>query len=77
MTWKLLGNNDGHGFGYVEYWDFNDTYPHIEHPEEIPDNVIDDMDSNYKLVSIYIKKYTYVIHHVHDETYNYFRYGKE
>lgn len=75
--WKLLGNNDGHGFGYVEYWDFGETYPHSEHPTEIIDEHIEYMDEDSKMVSTYhTNNYIYVIHHVHDETYNYFRYKR-
>ena len=76
MTWKLLG--EGHGHGYVEYWDFGETYPHPEHPTEIPDEYIEHMDEDSRMVSTYpTEDYLYVIHHVHDETFNYFRYTKE
>ena len=72
MTWKLLGQ--GHGHGYVEYWDFSATYPHPEHPTEIPDDVIED---TYVVDYYNDDKYTYIIHHMHDTTFNYFRYAKE
>ena len=80
MTWKKLGDTDGHGFGYVEYWDFSDTYPHAEHPKEITDD--DCYDFSYVGNGISIKstsdnKYDYVIQHRSGETYNYFRYKKE
>jgi len=74
MTWKLLG--EGHGHGYVEYYDGD--YAHGDYPQEIPDDVIDYMENDSCLVDTWQdSKYIYVIHHVHDETYNYFRYTKE
>ena len=36
--WKHLGNEDGNGFGYCEYWHFEDP-AHPEHPSEIPETM--------------------------------------
>ena len=75
MAWKVL--EEGHGFGYVEYWHPEDI-AHPEYPTEIPDDHIDYMDAESQVVSAWQDaNYIYVIHHVLDETFNYFRYPKE
>ena len=69
MTWKLLG--DGHGHGYVEYYDGD--YAHSDYPQEIPDDVVEDTH----MVDYWENdNYIYVIHRIHEETFNYFRYEK-
>lgn len=70
MTWKLLG--EGHGHGYVEYYDGD--YAHGDYPQEIPDDVVEDTH----MVDYWENdNYIYVIHRIHEETFNYFRYEKE
>ena len=72
MAWKVL--EEGHGFGYVEYWHPEDI-AHPEYPGEIPEEHIDYMDAESQVVSAWQDaNYIYVIHHVLDETFNYFRY---
>ena len=85
--WKYLGNDQGHGFGYCQYWHYEDI-AHPEHPEEIPEELNHGQDGvvfvstiwadnkiAYDIYNFTDDKYLYVIH-VHEETFNYFRYSK-
>ena len=89
--WKHLGNEDGNGFGYCEYWHFEDP-AHPEHPSEIPETMdyehgsgilhfvgqckSDDRKVKYDIYQFTDQNYLYIIH-VHAETWNYFRYELE
>ena len=87
--WKHLGNEDGNGFGYCEYWHFEDP-AHPEHPSEIPETMdyehgsgilhfvgqCKSDDRKYDIYQYTDQNYLYIIH-VHDETWNYFRYELE
>ena len=79
MAWKVL--EEGHGFGYVEYWHPEDI-AHPEHPTEIPEDFQDSKSNLVGIAGLYDiyrwidQNYLYIIH-VHAETYNYFRYENE
>ena len=79
MAWKVL--EEGHGFGYVEYWHPEDI-AHPEHPGAIPEDFQDDKSKLVGIAGLFDiykwldQNYVYIIH-VHSETYNYFRYENE
>ena len=79
MAWKVL--EEGHGFGYVEYWHPEDI-AHPEHPGEIPEDFEDDKSNLVGIAGLFDiykwldQNYVYIIH-VHSETYNYFRYEND